>query len=373
MQVMTRWIATSALGCLFTSTAHAHVKWFSQYRFDQQPVTFAQLNHPAFWALVVLSVVTLGLFVWTDRKISDWGPYVRLNERLAQYEGNASLILRIFTGAALLLAWQADSMIAPELKIPHPGFGWYQFLLALLMLSAPTSALAGLGMIGLWFAAMPWFGLFHLLDYLVYPAIGFFLLVSQARNTKLMSLRVPALYFGLGWSLCWAALEKIFYPDWGLEVLSQQPALTMGLDPQFFLLAAAFIELCLGYLLIIGLLQRPLALTITLVFFITTSFFGKAELIGHTILHGALLVFIVVGRGRHYTAPVELHRDIRLRVAFTCVNFLILGGLLMVPYRYLSERAALQASKLHSPVEQPASQSDVESATSREAGAGQGN
>lgn len=328
-----------ALSVLLPFNAHAHVKWFSGYSYNQAPVGFSSLGTPAFWALLVLSIITIGLFVYADRVLEKWPAYVNLNNRLGEYADRAPVILRIFTGASLLLAWQADTMIAPELKIPNQLWGWFQFALALLMLGATTSALAGLGMIILYLFAIYQFGMFHMLDYLVYPAIGYFLFVTCLKNPKVHNTRIPALYVGLGFSLFWAALEKVFYPTWGLEVLHQEPALTMGLNHGFFLLACAFIEMSLGYLLIIGLLQRSLALTITLVFFTTTCFFGKTEVVGHTILHGALLVFIVVGRGYYFRPPIEWHKQVPLKIAFACVNFLIVGALLAWPYHQMATSA----------------------------------
>ena len=328
----------SFLSAFWSTRSEAHVKWFSNYSYSHAPLEFAALNTTPFWSLLILSFVTLGLIVFLDRKLEGWPAFMRFNNYLESFRDRAPLILRIFTGTSLLLAWQADSMIAPELRIQSELLGWYQFVLALLMLGSWTSAIAGFGMIVLYFIAVGQFGFFHMLDYLVYPAIGYFLLVSVSKNSKILNSRVPALYFGLGFSLCWAALEKIFYPNWGLEAISQHPALTMGLDPEFFLLACAFVELSLGYLLIIGLLQRPLALTITLVFFTTTAFFGKTEVVGHTILHGALLVFIVIGPGGYYPPPIAMHRNLPLRIAFASINFLILLALLAVPYRYLAER-----------------------------------
>jgi DoxX. len=324
---------------LLPQLASAHVKWFSGYSYAQAPIALSELNHLSFWLLVALSFVTVGLFVYANSWFDKWPAYVRLNKKLETYSANAGVILRIFTGAALLLSWQADSIIAPELKINSQFWGYFQFLLALLMLGVTTSAIAGAGMILLYIYAITQYGMFHLADYLVYAAIGYFLLVSQFKNARIYNSRIPALYIGLGFSLCWAALEKIFYPTWGLEVLQQQPGLTMGLPPEFFLLACAFVEVSLGYLLIIGLLQRPLALTITLVFFTTTAFFGKTEIVGHTILHGALLVFIVVGPGGYFRPPIDWHRGLLLRVAFACVNFLIVGALLAIPYHYFAQQA----------------------------------
>lgn len=324
---------------LMPSSAEAHVKWFVRNQDDVPPLMFSELNHPMFWGLLLLSVVTLALMVFLDRKLESWPAYQKMNTYFDRYYPNGTLILRVFTGASLLLAWQADSMIAPELKIPHPGWGWFQLALAICLLLRTTTPIAGLGMLTLWIFGVTQYGLFHMLDYLVYAGIGFFFLVSNAEVARIKDLRIPALYASLGFSLCWVALEKVFYPTWGLDILRQEPGLTMGLDPQFFLLACAFVELCLGYLLIICLLQRPLALTITLVFFTTTTFFGKTEVVGHTLLHGALLVFVVVGQRGAYKPPIAFHSKMGLRMAFAAVNFVVLLAVLAIPYRWMSERA----------------------------------
>src|SRR4051812_42084565 len=103
----------------------------------------------------------------------------------------------------MLLAWQADAMIAPELKIPSPLVGWYEYAIALCLLGRVTTPLAGAGMILLYLFAMTQYGFFHLLDYIVFPAIGYFLLVSNSKSDAARGSRVPALYLGLGLSLCW--------------------------------------------------------------------------------------------------------------------------------------------------------------------------
>ena len=313
------------------------MKWFTRST-DSTVIDFKDLTTPAFWLLLTLSVITLAFIVYIDRTLEKSSLFVRFNNYLESYSDRAIVLLRVFTGAALLLSWQADSMIAPELKITMTSVGWYQFFLALALLTSFTTPLAGFGMIGLYFYAISQYGFFHMLDYLVYPAIGYFLLVAELKNEKISQTRIPALYIGLGFSLCWAALEKLFFPNWGLDVLRQQPQLTMGLPHDFFLMACSFVELCLGYLLIIGVLQRPLSLTITFVFFITSAFFGKTEVIGHTILHGALLVFAIIGPGHYYPAPIEFHNRLILRSAFAAVNFVIVVGLMGLVYQLMATR-----------------------------------
>lgn len=324
---------------LFSSSAFAHVKWFTRESFAKPPITFADLNTPTFWNLFVLSMFTLAFLVWLDRKLESWGTYRKMNDYFDQFTSRATLILRVFTGASILLSWQVDSMIAPELHLHSAGWGWYQFALALLLLFRVTTPVAGAGMVVLYIFAATQYGIYHLLDYVVYLAIGIFLFLSNSTDKRIKDLRIPVLYAGLGFSLCWVAMEKLFFPNWGLDVLQQQPALTMGLPPEFFLMACAFVEMSLGYLLIICLLQRPLALVITVVFFTTTAFFGKTEVVGHTLLHGALLVFVVIGQRGTYQPPIAFHKNLGLRMAFASVNFAILFALLAYPYHMLSQKA----------------------------------
>lgn len=334
---------------LFTHAAHAHVKWFSDYRYDQKPITFSELNTPTFWSLLLLSAVTIGALVVLNFYLARWAPYRQLNDRLASYADQAPLIIRIFAGASHLLAWQAGAMIAPELKIISPWVGGFQYVIALLLLFRSTTWLAGIGMIAVYLTAATQYGFFHLLDYFSYLAAGYYLIVAYSKKSQLRATGIPALYAGLGFTLCWVALEKFFYPGWGMQVLKQAQPLTMGLDPHFFLMGCAFVEFCLGYLLIICVLERPLALTITLVFFTTTSFFGKTELVGHNLIHGILIVFILVGPGRYFTPPIAFHKKLAMRIAFAVVNFLIVFGVLALPYYKLSENAYQNAIEHPSP------------------------
>lgn len=345
---MKRWFF--ALWFLAPQLAQAHVKWFSNYRYDQKPLSFSELNTATFWSLLLLSAVTIGALVILNFSLGRWRPYRRLNDWLGSYADQAPLIIRVFAGASHLLAWQAGAMIAPELKLLSPWVGGFQYLIALMLLFRATTPIAGLGMVAVYLIAISQYGLFHLLDYVAYLAVGYYLIVAYARQSKVRATGIPALYAGLGFTLCWVALEKFFYPGWGLQVLQQAQPLTMGLDPHFFLMGCAFVEFCLGYLLIICVLERPLALTITLVFFTTTSFFGKTELVGHNLIHGILIVFILVGPGGYFKPPIKFHRNLVMRIAFAVANFLILFGLLAYPYHQLSENT------YHKAVSQPALQ-----------------
>jgi hypothetical protein len=321
-----------AMTVLAATPAAAHVKWFSEFSFQDSPRTVSQVMGPAFLGLALLSVVVVAALVPADAWLDHRPWYQRLNGWLASRAGQSRLVMRVGTGAVLLLAWQADLVLLPDLPIRAPWEGWLQFLLALLLLFEATTAIAGAGLVLLFGIGVARAGLYYMLDYVLVPGIAYYLIVTGTRNARLAASGLPALYLTVGFSLCWVALEKLVWPDWGLYVLQQNPQLALGLDIRFFLTAAAFIEFCLGYLLIINLLQRPLALVITLTFFMTTLVFGKTEVIGHTLIHAALIVFILDGPGTVFRPPIAFHRRLRLRTAFAAVNLVVLLAILLPLY-----------------------------------------
>jgi hypothetical protein len=318
--------------------ASAHVKWFSDFRFTDPPLSAAEVVTPTFLALAALSVVVLGLLVVLEGKLGGAAWYTRLTAWLAGYRDRSGLVLRVAAGAVMLLNWQADALLVPELPAGAAWVGWAQFAVALLLLSRRTVPLAGAGLLALYGLGVARFGAFHVLDYAYVAGFAVAFLVSAARSERVRGLALPALYATVGFSLCWVALEKLVYPQWGLYVIEQTPALALGFPVAFFLVGAAFVELALGYLLLIGLLERPLALVVTLVFFTTTLIFGKLEVIGHTMIHAALVVFLIEGTGGLYTPPVRFHRTTPLRVAFAGVNFALLLAVLLVPYAWGAQR-----------------------------------
>jgi len=332
-----------AAGALVPAAAHAHVKWFAEFSFRDQPLTAGQAATPLFFGLALLSMAVIGGMVLLDRRLETAAWYRGVNDWLAARRGDALLVMRIGVFATLLLAWQADALLAPELRVWAGWIGWLQFLFALLLLFPRTVPVSGGGLVFLYLLAASRFGVFHLLDYLFFAGAGWYLLVSRG-GERIRGTGLPALYATIGFSLCWVALEKIVYPQWALYLLDQHPRLALGLDVRFFLLGAAFVEFSLGYLLIINLLQRPLALVITLVFFLTTLVFGKLEVIGHTPIHAALIVFLLEGPGTVYRAPITFHRRLGLRTAFAAVNFAILLAILLPLYAGAARAQARDAA-----------------------------
>lgn len=315
----------------------AHVKWFSDFSYTDPPLPLAEALTPTLLALALLSMIVIGALVWLDVRLAGVAAYRQVNDWLAARCDRSTLVMRVGAGATLLLAWQAGTMLVPELQV-GPVIGWLQFTLALLLLFRATTPLAGIGLLGLFVYGVWEVGALHMLDYTLFAGVGYYLAVANARSGRVRGSGLPALYLAVGFSLCWVALEKIVYPQWGLYILQQNPQLALGLPLDFFLRAAAFVEFALGYLLIINLLQRPMALLITLVFFTTTLVFGKLEVIGHTIIHAALIVFLLEGPGTTFRPPIAFHRRLPLRTAFASVNFALLFAALFAAYQVAAMR-----------------------------------
>lgn len=343
-------IAVGLAVALSPGTALAHVKWFVPFDLGQTPAPLASILQPTLFAIVALAVVVMGAAVIVDARLGDAPQMQRVERWLATFQPNAHLIMRVVMGAVLLLSWQSDRVLFPELIAPGSLLGWVLFGLAILLLFRRTVPIAGVALLAIYVWAISRFGLLHMLDYAVWPGAAVYLTLHEHRRPRLAGLALPALYMGVGFGLCWVAMEKLVYPQWALEILTSKPLLTMGLPPSLFVVGAALVEFCLGYLLIICLLERPTALVVTLVFFSTTLLFGKTEVIGHTLIHGALVVFVLEGPGVVYPSPIRFHEKASLRVAFAAVNLLVWLTLILGGYHYAATAeatAAVTAGAVH--------------------------
>lgn len=319
-------IVAAAIGAqlFLIDPASAHVKWFSDFDFRDPPLTFSHVADTGFAIALAVAVVAIGLLPAVERWLDGNSVYVAVNDWLHQRRNVSDQILRYLMSASLGLAWGSEALLVPELDEPAAWVGWLQVGLALILLTGQWNRVAGAGIVLLWLIGVFDHGALHMLDYLTYVGIGGFLILRSSDQASARGLGLPVLYASVGVSLLWAGFEKLVYPDWSFAVLDTRPILRLGLPADAFLEMAAMVEISLGFLLIIGLLGRPLALVITAVFITTTIIFGRVEVIGHTPIHAALIVFLLQGAGTVYPAPVAIHRDLRLRMAFAAVNMAVL-------------------------------------------------
>ena len=321
--------------------ASAHVKWFSNFDWSTPPRTFDEILTPTFWSLLALSVVTLAALVLVDRRVDAWPRLARITAWFDSHRGNSVLVIRVAAFITILIAFYEGTLITRETSVQNIWIERAQFLILALLLFPRMTRFAGAGLLGLWLYGAAHFGPFHLLDYVNVLGVGYFLFARPSRSEFVCASALPALYATVGFSLIWLGCEKLIYPQWGLYVLEQNPMLTLGLPAEFFLTSAAFVEVNLGFLLIICLFSRSLAVTITLVFFLTTCVFGKVEIIGHTLLHAALIVFLFEGPGKRFRPPAAFHRTVSLRVGFTTINFTI--GIFVALFAYTAVATRIDA------------------------------
>lgn len=323
---------------LIPAISFGHVKWFTGFTFLDRPMSIPEVVNTVYTGLAILSVIVISLFVIADKYANELSWYRRINSWLSEREKYSLIIVRLAMAAVFLISWANGTVLTPELLSDYDWLIWLQFILALMLLFYKATMYAGIGVLVVYAMAISEFGIFHMLDYLHFVGIGLYLFTHRLENEKLRGIGLPALYITIGFSLIWLGYEKLFYPSWGLYLLEQNPQLALGLPSEFFLQAAAFVEISLGYLLIIGLLERPLAAIITLVFFMTTLVFGKLEVIGHTPLHAALLVFLFSGTGPMYKPPISFHDKMYMRVAFAAGNFVLVIALFLAAYSFSAEQ-----------------------------------
>ncbi|MEZ4698795.1 MAG: hypothetical protein R2834_00575 [Rhodothermales bacterium] len=322
----------AALLIAFPGYAFAHVKWFSDYSYAERPLSFDEIMTPLFGLLFAASVVSIAGIVVLDERLTQTAWYRHLVERLRGYASRSDLVLRVAVGGVLLLSWQSGAMLVPEIPSSHVLVDFVQLLLAILILSNRFTQVAGYGLIGLYILAYWKYGALHILDYIYLVGAAYYLIASQSKQKKIRASGLPVLYASVGFSLCWVALEKLVYPQWALSILQDRPFLTMGFDPNFFLTSAAFVEFTLGFLLIVCLIQRPIAIAVTGLFMTTTMVFGKLEFVGHAIVHAAMIVFILQGRGETFRTPITFFYHMWQRVAFSIVAFTAMYALMLGSY-----------------------------------------
>jgi hypothetical protein len=335
--------AAAALGCC--STASAHVKWFSDFSFADEPRSLRGAVSPLLLGMAALSLAVVLLLVWVEPRLAKAAWYRRVHDFLTSHRSSSTVVMRVTAGVMLMLAFATGTLFMPELRPVPAVVLWVELAAALLLTLDITARCGGVAMLVLFGVGVARFGVLHMADYVVVAGAAWFIIVRHAERPALRGTAIPALYITTGLSLCWVAMEKLIYPQWGMEVLRENPVLAMGIEAHFFLVAAAFIEFSLGYLMILGLLGRPLGAVVTGVLITTTMVFGRLEVVGHTLLHGALVVFLIEGNGTFYRPPIFIHRKPALRQLFAAVNFVLLLAAMLTFYSMMAEHEHKRAQR----------------------------
>ncbi len=309
----------------------AHVKWFTNT--SPQKETLEHILSPLFISLAVAIAVLLGILTLLIPKTASFAFIQKWDNWLSGFRKYSRLLLKYGTAAALILQITNGTLFAPELHIENSTVAFITWL-TIAFLLIPHHAATKIGavlLLGLFVYVTGQYGIFHMLDYGFYVAI---IAVLLAGKTPFEEKGFPFLYLGTGLSLCWVAVEKWVYPAMTLDIVANHQVPTFGFTPTDFIVMAAFIEFIVGYLLVVGILNRVVGLVVTVIFMMSTMLFGVTEIIGHLMIHVVLLIFIIEGVS-FYNPPIKMHKTKIDQFVFVFLNFLfVLSTFLLIYYRF---------------------------------------
>ncbi|WP_442598561.1 DoxX family membrane protein [Neobacillus sp. D3-1R] len=310
---------------------NAHVKWFTEKEPEKVPIE--EILSTEFIVLSLLIALFLALLSQFIPQLMKIPGVSRIDMKLDGYRKYSRYILKYGTAVAFILQVLKGTMFAPEFSIHHT---WQTVLMwiIIVLLFIPhhfATKIASIIMLGLYIHIWSYSGWFHMLDYGFYLAIIGVLLVGK---TRLETAGFPFLYLGTGLSLCWVAVEKWVYPIMTTDIIHRHHVPTFGFAPELFVVLSAFIEFVVGYLLVVGILNRLLAVVVTILFILTTTIFGYTEVVGHGMIHIVLIIFIIEGIS-FYHPPITMHKTRLDQMIFVFLNFLfVLSTFLLIYYRF---------------------------------------
>jgi hypothetical protein len=292
---------------LYFNVAYAHVKWFAPYNIVIPPLPICDVLTKTFVYFFLFSVACIYIFFLVDRGIirsrfsivaSHYDQFIhdelKLN-KLSYYimRGSAGIffvslwLYYIYTGKIIFLT--------PELFTTQKIIPWIQLILGLCTLSRYTTPITGIGIVALYIAATIHYGIYHLLDYMIFLGIAYFFLVSLSTPTWKKSGFI-VLYALTGATLLWAAIEKFGYPYWTYPILAQKHML-MGLSPYAYMVLAGFVEFNITFILLsaASILGRLVAFGLNMIFILAIYAFGLIDAIGHLMIIAILVVFVIRG------------------------------------------------------------------------------
>jgi len=299
-----RIFASGFLLMICALSVQAHVKWFFDYDVTKPPTPIGEVLDGTFIKLFLVSVIACYVFFLADRYIYEEGILAEFDKKLKLFDNAANYIMRTAAGIfflALFLWWATGAgqsfYLTPELKTASPIVPWLQLGMALALISRRTIFLTGLGVFALYIAAVFNYGIFHMLDYMIFLGIGYYLTVSQIKKRGWHKSGLVVLFACTGLTLIWAAIEKFAYSHWTIPVLEDRPHMLMGMSPPVFMKVSGFVEFFVTFILLgaVSVVGRLIALGFMSVFVLAVFEFGTLDAVGHLMIVAILWVLIVRG------------------------------------------------------------------------------
>ena len=312
-------------------TSYGHVKWFTNLAPEKVPIE--QILSGEFLGISLVIAILLAILSQLISKLTNIPILSKIDTKLDGYRKYSRYILKYGTALAFGLQVLNSTMFAPEFPI-HQNWQIILMWTIIIFLIIPhhiSTKIAAAFMLFLFCYIWNSAGWFHMLDYGFYLAIiGVFFVGKTPLETK----GFPFLYLGTGLSLCWVAVEKWVYPVMTIDIIHHHQVPTFGFTPELFIVLSAFIEFVVGYLLVVGILNRLLAVVVTILFILTTTIFGYTEVVGHGMIHIVLIIFIIEGVS-FYDPPITIHKTRIDQMIFVFLNFLfVLSTFLLIYYRF---------------------------------------
>lgn len=291
------------LAAFCVETAQAHVKWFVEYDVTKPPLPIGEVLNGMFVKMFLVSVVGVYLFFLADRYIYEGGYLAEFDKKLKLFDNLANTIMRVAAGIFFLslfvwyLVYGTTFYLTPELKTTAVYIPWIHLVMALSVLSRRTTFITGIGVFFMFIAATLDFGIFHLLDYMIFLGIGYYLLVSNSINKGLIKSGFVVLFACTGLTLIWAAVEKFAYPNWTDPLFEQTPQMLMGMSAERFMKVSGFVEFFVTFILLgaVSVVGRLISLGFMSIFVLAVLQFGVVDAIGHLMIVAILFVLIVRG------------------------------------------------------------------------------
>lgn len=285
------------------SPAAAHIKWFEPFDVSAQPKSIDAVMSSTFVTFFLISVVLVYLFFVIDRIALRRGLMEAFHQRLKVFDGLSILIMRGAAGLFFASAWAMaifggnSFYLAPELATVQGWVPWLQLAIALCAVSRWTTPLLGVGILLLYALALHDYGVFHLIDYLIFPAIAYFFMATASTSSGWKKSGFVTLYAVTGINFLWLSIEKFAFPDWTYPLLAKHPGILMGIDPETYMVLAGFVEFVIIFTLLgaASVATRLIAFAFQTLLVLGIFEFGLVDAIGHLMINAVLFVLIVRG------------------------------------------------------------------------------
>lgn len=283
--------------------AEAHVKWFVEFDVARPPAPIGEVLSGDFIKMFLVSVAGVYVFFLVDRYLYEKGFLAEFDRKLKMFDDRANLIMRLAAGVFFLsiFVWYqvygTTFYLTPELKTTAAFVPWIHLAMAAAVVSRYTAPFTGVGVFVLYVLAARDYGLFHVLDYMIFLGIGYYLTVSSGRSKNLLKSGLVVLFACTGLTLIWASVEKFAYADWTDPLFAKNPEMLLGMMPARFMMVSGFVEFFVTFILLgaVSVVGRLISLGFMSIFVLAVVQFGIVDAIGHLMIVAILFVLIVRG------------------------------------------------------------------------------